>query len=111
MRNTRGEGGQASVELVALLPLLVAIVLLLVQLLLAGMSGWLAATAARDAARASALGADPRAAAASALPAPFRRGLVVRAEDAGVRVRLRIPALTGLPLGSLSASAAMEAQR
>jgi hypothetical protein len=108
---TRGEEGQASVELVALLPLLLAVVLALAQLVVAGMSGWLAATAARDAARASALGADPRAAAASALPAPFRRGLVVRAEDSGVRVGLRIPTLTGVPLGSLSATAAMEAQR
>jgi hypothetical protein len=105
------EAGQASVELVALLPLLVAIVLLLAQLVVAGMSGWLASTAARDAARASALGTDPRAAAASALPGPFRRGLRVDSADTGIRVRLRIPALTPVALGSLSATASMEPQR
>jgi Flp pilus assembly protein TadG len=111
MRIAHGERGQASVELVALLPLLLAVALALFQLLLVGASAWFASTAARDAARASALGDDPRTAAASAVPAPFRRGLAVHAASPGVRVHLTIPTLTGVPLGSTSATASMEPQR
>jgi hypothetical protein len=111
MQIGHGEEGQASVELVALLPLLLAAVLVLFQLLLAGTTAWLAATAARDAARASALGADPRAAASSSLPFPFRHGLKVTDADPGVRVHLTIPTLTGIPLGAVSSTAAMEPQR
>lgn len=107
----RRDGGQASVELVALLPLVLAAALLLFQLLLVGASAWLASTAARDAARASALGADSQAAASSSLPAPFRRGLTVTDAPPGIRVRLRIPTLTGISLGTASATAAMEPQR
>ena len=107
----RRDGGQASVELVALLPLVLAAALLLIQLLLVGASAWLASTAARDAARASALGADSHAAASSSLPAPFRRGLTVTDAAPGIRVRLRIPTLTGISLGTASATAAMEPQR
>jgi hypothetical protein len=106
------DDGQASIELVALLPLLLATALLLFQLLLIGASAWLASTAARDAARASALGTDPRAAASSSLPAPFRHGLTVTSASPGrIQVRLSIPTLTGVPLGSTSATAAMEPQR
>jgi pilus assembly protein CpaE len=108
---THGEDGQASIELVALLPLLVAVVAGLFQLLLVGACAWLASTAARDAARASALGADPRAAAASSLPAVFRHGLAVRSTTPGIHVRLKIPTLTGIDLGSVSATASMEPQR
>lgn len=111
MRMLRGQEGQASVELVALLPLLLAVALMLFQLLLVGASAWLASTAARDAARASAVGSDPRAAASSSLPAPFRRGLSVADARPGIRVRLTIPTLTGLSLGSASATASMEPQR
>jgi hypothetical protein len=105
------DDGQASVELVALLPLLLAAALVLFQLLLIGASAWLAATAARDAARASALGTDPRAAATSSLPSPFRHGAAVTTTDHGIRVRLPIPTLTGISLGTTSATAAMEPQQ
>jgi hypothetical protein len=110
-RGGGGESGQASVEFVALLPLLLAAALVLLQLLVVGVSAWLAATAARDAARASAVGTDPRSAAVASLPAPFRRDLTVTTRAPSVRVRLRIPTLTGVSLGSLSATAAMEPQR
>jgi Flp pilus assembly protein TadG len=108
---THGEEGQASVELVALLPLLLAVILVFFQLVLVGASAWLASTAARDAARASALGTDPRAAASSSLPSAFRHGLSVSTTGSGVRIRLPIPTLTGIDLGSLSATASMEPQR
>ncbi|WP_051222721.1 hypothetical protein [Conexibacter woesei] len=106
-----GESGQASIEFVALLPLLLAAALVLLQLLVVGVSAWLASTAARDAARASALGTDPRRAAVTSLPAPFRRHLTVTTRAPSVHINLRIPTLTGIGLGSLSATASMESQR
>jgi pilus assembly protein CpaE len=87
--------GQASVETVALLPLVVLVAALLWQALLVGQAAWLAGSAARGAARAQALGADPRAAAVAALPRRLRSGLTVRARESDVRVRVRVPALVG----------------
>ena len=55
--------GQASVELVALLPLVVALLAGLWQAAVAGHAAWAAAGAAQAAARAVAVGADARAAA------------------------------------------------
>ena len=85
------DSGQASVETVALLPLVALVGALLWQGLLVGQAAWLAGSAARGAARAQAVGADPRAAAAAALPERLRRGLVVRAGASDVRVRVRVP--------------------
>jgi hypothetical protein len=113
MGSARGEDGQASVELVAVLPVLVAIVLLAWQAIVAGEAWWLAGTAAREAARASALGADPRAAARSILPARLRDGLRVRTggADGAVTVRVTVPAVVdGLHVGSVSVRARMEPQ-
>jgi|UPI000691B9F8 Flp pilus assembly pilin Flp len=111
MWTARGEDGQAAVELVALLPALVAIAMLCWQALVAGEAWWLAGAAARDAARAEALGADPRAAARAALPGGLRSGLRVTAADPGVRVRVRIPSVfAGLRIGSVTARASMEPQ-
>ncbi len=90
-----GSQGQASVETVALLPLVALVGALLWQGLLVGQAAWLAGSAARGAARAHALGGDERAAAAAALPGRLRRGLVVRAGDDDVRVRVRVPAFFG----------------
>jgi hypothetical protein len=111
MWTARGEDGQATVELVALLPVLAAIGLLAWQVLVAGEAWWLAGAAARDAARAEALGADPRAAAAAVLPVELRDGLRVSRADAGVRVRVEIPRVfAGVRVGSVTARAAMEPQ-
>ena len=90
-----GSLGQASVETVALLPLLVLVGAVLWQGLLVGQAAWLAGAAARGAARAQAVGADPRAAARAALPRRLERGLDVRARERDVRVRVRVPALVG----------------
>lgn len=111
MHGREREAGQVSVELVALLPLVLGVALVVFQLLLVGASAWLASTAARDAARASALGVDPLAAAQRSLPAPFRRGLRVTEKPPAVQLRLRIPTVTGLSLGTVSATSAMEPQR
>src|SRR3954454_17276622 len=110
----RGEDGQASVELVAVLPVLVAIVLLAWQAVVAGEAWWLAGSAAREAARASAVGGDARAAAQGVLPAPLRRGLRVDSDGeggAGVRVRVTVlSVLAGVRVGSVTVRARMEPQ-
>jgi len=64
------------------------------QLLLAGHTLWLCASAARAAARADLVGLNPRAAARSALPKAFERDLTVERSGGGrVRVELRVPIL------------------
>lgn len=88
------EAGQASVELVAVLPLLLLAGAIAWQLALAGHTAWMSAHAARAGARAEAVGLDARTAAASALPEGLRRGLRVRRlRGGGVRVRVAVPAL------------------
>jgi len=97
-RPFRAQQGQASVELVALLPLVAVLVGLLWQAVVAGQAIWLAGSAARAAARATALGADAPAAARRVLPARLERGLVVRRATTpagGVHVAIAIPAIVG----------------
>jgi hypothetical protein len=108
----RSERGQASAELVALLPVLVLVLAGAWQLVLAGDALWHARVAARAAARASAVGADPRAAARAHLPARLEHALGVRADDNGdVRVSIHVPAVLGaLDLGRISATAHFEPQ-
>jgi hypothetical protein len=95
--SARSEHGQASVELVALLPLVAVLAGLLWQAVVAGQAVWLAGSAARAAARASAVGGDERAAARRVLPARLERGLVVRRERSGggVRVAIAVPSIIG----------------
>ena len=88
------ERGQASVELVAAVPFVLAIGAIAWQLALAGHTAWLTAHAARAGARADAVGRDARLAARSSLPAGLRRGLKVeRLPRGGVSVRVRVPLL------------------
>ena len=90
----RAEGGQASVELVAMLPVVLLIGAVVWQLALAGHTAWTCAHAARAAARAEAVGRDGRAAARSALPDGLERGLrVSRRGDGRVSVKVRVPLL------------------
>jgi hypothetical protein len=90
----RGQGGQASIELVSVLPLVLLSGLLVWQLALAGHTAWLTANAARAAARADTVGHSAAAAARSALPRSLERDLEVRRLDAGgVRVSVRVPLL------------------
>jgi len=88
------ERGQASVEFLGVLPAALLVALAAWQLVLAGQASWLAANAARVAARAETVGADPEAAARSALPSHLRRRMVVRyGRDGRVTVRVRVPLL------------------
>lgn len=108
----RAQRGQASVELVALLPVLVLLAGLAWQAVVAGQAVWLASTASRSAARAEALGADAAAAARGAVPPALRPGLRVRTDDGGVVVRLAVPSVVGgVRLGSVTGRAAFPDQR
>ena len=102
MPRRRPQAGQASVELVALLPLLCVLAVLGWQAVVAGQAVWLAGTAARSAARAHALGSDPRVAARDAVPGALRAGARVRTDGDGVEVRLAVPSVVArLNLGSV----------
>jgi pilus assembly protein CpaE len=91
-QSVRDQTGQASVELVGVLPAVLLAGLVAWQLALVGHTAWLVAGAARSAARAEAVGRDADAAARSALPATLERGLrVERDGHGGVRVRARVP--------------------
>jgi hypothetical protein len=110
MWKARAEDGQATVELVAVLPVVGLVLLLAWQALVAGQTWWLASAAAREGARAFALGGDPAVAARHVLP-DGADGVDVRAERDAVRVRLAIAGvLPGLDLGSVTARAHMEPQ-
>src|SRR5947207_1994058 len=92
----QGQRGQASVELVALLPLLVAVVAVAWQAALAGQAVWLSGAAARAAARARAVGGDEAAAARASLPPGLGRLVRVRhAGDGGVELALGVPLVVG----------------
>jgi hypothetical protein len=112
MARSRGEAGQASVEFVALLPVLALVTLLAWQAVVAGQAWWMAGAAAREAARAQALGADPEAAARGVLPGALRDGVRVRRDGDEVRVRLSVPVVVGggASLGGVTARARMEPQ-
>jgi len=91
-----GQAGQASVELVALLPLVVLAALAAWQLAIAGHTAWAGASAARAAARAHAVGADARTAATDRLPRRLRTAVRVTTTRAGeVRVRVPVPLVLG----------------
>ena len=96
--------GQASVEFVALLPVLAAFLALAAQTAVIGWALWAAGNAARAGSRAQEVGGDARAAARRALPGALRSGATVLDRD-GVRVRVRVPALVpGVGLPPVSAS-------
>jgi hypothetical protein len=88
-----GERGQAAVELLATLPLVLVIALAFAQVMAAGYASVLAGNAAEAGALALAGGGDPRAAARSALPGWSRAHGRISVTAGEVRVRLRPPAL------------------
>lgn len=96
----------------ALLPLVAVLAGLLWQAALAGQAVWLSGSAARSAARATAIGADARVAAHAALPAHLAAGVRVEPVAAdGVRVSVRIPTIVGgAALGRVSAQARLQSQ-
>ena len=113
-RRSRAEHGQATVELVALLPLMAVLAALLWQAVVAGQAVWLAGSAARAAARATAVGADASVAARRVLPDRLKPGLVVRSAASaggGVQVAIAIPAIVGSGrLTTVSARARLQDQ-
>jgi Flp pilus assembly protein TadG len=113
MPRRHSESGQATVEFVALLPLLALVGFALWQAMVAGEAAWLAGASARAAARASAVGSDPRAAAAAVLPGSLRHGLrVSRSSDGTVRVRIGVPSVIGSGrLATFSSTAHFKVQR
>lgn len=105
MTRARGEHGQASVELVAAIPLVLVTTLLVAQLAVAGYALWSAGAAARAGARAGYVGGSAKAAARRSLPAPLRHDAAIHDSD-GVSVRVRAPALIpGVPSVPLTATA------
>jgi hypothetical protein len=90
----RTQRGQASVELVAMVPFVLQVGAVAWQLALAGHTAWLTAHAARAAARADTVGRDGKDAARSALPRSMERDLEVRRlREGGVRVSVLVPFL------------------
>ena len=111
MKERAGERGQASVELVALLPVLLLVAVAAVQMLVVGYSAVLAGNAAEAGALTLAARGDPEAAARSALPGWSRKRVEVAVKGGHVRVRVRPPVLLG-PLArelEVTAEAAVEA--
>jgi hypothetical protein len=108
---TQPERGQAAVELVAAVPLVLLLALVIAQVLAVGYAGVLAGNAAEAGALAMAGGGDPRAAARAALPGWSRAHGEIAMQAGEVRVRLRPPALLPVLARTLEvhAGAAVEA--
>lgn len=111
-RRLRAEDGATTVEFLAVLPIVIALAFGAWQALVAGQVAWLSGGAAASAARAQAVGKDPREAARASLPASLHRGLRVRVRDDEVVVRIAIPVVVGeRRLGVVSARAHLRDQQ
>ena len=109
LRDTRG---QAAVEFVTLLPLVLVLLAGAWQAVLGAQAWWSAHAAARAAARAGAIGLDALPAAQRALPASLDGRAEVEQDAGSVAVRLGVPAvLPGLDLGTVTARATFASQR
>src|ERR687888_529362 len=105
MARAEDEGGQASVELVAAIPVLLAVTLIVGQLAVAGYALWSAGASARAGARAGYVGGDALAAARQSLPAPLGRRASID-DSNGLSVRVQAPALVpGIPSVPVTATA------
>jgi hypothetical protein len=109
VRGLRPAGGQASVELVGVLPLVVMLVLVVGQLLAAGAAAEMAGGAAEAGAVALVQGGDPAAAAKSAVPDWSRGRMTVVVEDTRVRVVVRPRAIVPPLVSLLTARASADA--
>jgi hypothetical protein len=100
--------GAASVELIAVLPMLGVALLAAAQIALTGGALWSAGVAARAGARAAAVGGPVDRVARRALPPPLRDGARISDRE-GVRVRVGVPALLpGLPRLEVGARSSLE---
>jgi hypothetical protein len=103
-----GRLGQASVELVAVLPALAVCLVIAAQTVAVGWALWSAGNAARAGARAEEVGGHAEAAARRTLPSALRHGAEIHTGD-GVRVRVRVPALLpGVTLPSVTAASTLD---
>jgi hypothetical protein len=87
------EEGTASVELIAVAPLLLLAVIVAAQMGAVGGALWSAGIAARAGARAALVGRAVEPAARRALPAPLRSDARVSEQGAGVAVDVSVPRL------------------
>ena len=100
------ERGQAGVETLLALPVLLLVVLAGAEAAAWGANAVLAGTAAGAGARALARGEPAERAARAELPGPFRRRARVTVQSGVVRVTLRVPSLVpGVPTFDASAQA------
>jgi hypothetical protein len=104
-----GRAGQAAVELVALLPLVVAVSLGILQALAAGVAVELAGHAAQSGAVAIVQGRDGAQAARAALPGWARARVRVEVDASRVRVRVTPPSLIPAVGARLAATATADA--
>jgi hypothetical protein len=102
----RRQRGQASVELLGALPVVLMVGLAVFQLLAVGYAKVQAGSAAEAAALALVAGGDPRAAARESLPGWSRANAHVSHHDGHVRVSLRPPS----PLAALARRLEVEAE-
>ncbi len=105
----RAESGQSTVELVALLPLVVLLAFASFTFLSARSAAEEAAAAAQAGAMALLQDGDPRAAARAALPQPSRRRATIRVAGRRVRVTVRPDAPLAALARSLEASSSADA--
>jgi hypothetical protein len=106
---SREEHGQASVELVALLPLVLVIGLAIAAILASQAAAGQAGAAAQAGAMALLQDADGAAAARGALPPAVRDRAVVRVRDRVVTVTVRPSTPVGFLRGQLAATASAHA--
>lgn len=109
-RGAHRERAQASVETVALVPVLLILTVAVWQAVMAGWALVSAESAARAAARATLAGSPPRPAALAALPGTMRSGAAVRLAGRTVTVRVHIPSVLPGFAADVSASAPAERQ-
>jgi hypothetical protein len=112
MRFLLNQRGQAAVEFVALLPVVVGLAVVVWQVVVIGYANWVAHSAARAAARAHALGENPRLAAQRIVPVGLKPGVRIgEARDNRVEVKLRLPVVGQLGrFGEVKANAHFERQ-
>ena len=102
--------GQATVETIALVPLVLIVGLGLMQLLAVGYASVLAGSAAEAGALALAGGTDPRAAALRALPGWSEANARIAVEGGRVEIRLRPPSMLRTLEERLEVKAAAEVE-
>lgn len=108
-RSARGDAGQASVELVALLPLTLIVGLAILALLSARAASGQAAAAAQAGAMALIQDADARTAAREALPPGARRRAAIDVDGRAITVTIRPETRIGFLSDALAATAAASA--